>query len=106
MTDSAGQRLVRELSQPTDPYSLTLLIQLDGDTADQYEHLSTVLGGDRATWTEMKIGAKTVEVIVTDVLRQKRATAEQLRKLLSSINAIRGSIPATPNSNDDLAGLE
>ena len=52
------------------------------------------------------IDSKTVEVIVTDVLRQKRATAEQLRKLLSSINAIRGSIPATPNSNDDLAGLE
>ncbi len=106
MTITPGQRLVQELSQPTDPYSLTFLIKLAGDTADQYEHLSTMLGGDRATWTEVKIGAKTVEVIVTDVVRQQRATAEQLRKLLTSITAMRGSIPAAPNSNDDLAGLE
>jgi hypothetical protein len=103
---SAGQRLVSELSRDGDPYSLTFLIQLAGDTADQYEQLTTLLSGDRGTWAQVKIGAKTVEVVVTDVMRRRDATAEALRKLITSINAQRGAIPPSPNKNDDLAGLD
>ncbi len=103
---SAGQKLVEELSQPDDPYTLTFLIKLAGDTADEYEHLATLLSGDRATWTQVKIGAKTVEVVVTDVMRQKRATGEQLRKLLATISAQRAAAPETPNDRSVLAGLE
>lgn len=102
----SGDRLVAELSEDGDPYSLTFLIKLAGDTADEYEHLSTLLSNDRATWAEVKIGAKTVEVIVTDVMRQKRATGEQLRKLLATINAQRAAAPQSPNGNGVLAGLE
>ena len=104
-TESAGKRLIAELSQPNDPYSLTFLIQLAGDVADEYEQLSTILSGDRGTWVEVKIGAKTVEVVVTDVIRQKRATAEQLRKLITSITAQRATSPTPPSGDDDLAGL-
>jgi hypothetical protein len=105
-TPTAGQRLVQELSREGDPYSLTFLIKLAGDTADQYEHLSTMLSGDRATWTQVKIGAKTVEVVVTDIMRQRDRTAEQLRKLITSIITQRGAIPPAPSGDDDLAGLE
>ncbi|MCG7596347.1 hypothetical protein [Mycobacterium sp. PSTR-4-N] len=104
--ESAGQKLIAELSRPNDPYSLTFLIQLAGDIADEYEQFATVLSGDRGTWVEVKIGAKTVEVVVTDVIRQKRATAEQLRKLISSIIAQRAAAPEGPNDSSVLAGLE
>jgi hypothetical protein len=104
--ESAGKRLVDELSQPGDPYTLTFLIELAGDTADQYEHLSALMSNDRGTWTEVKMGAKTVEVVVTDVMRQRRATAEQLRKLLATIAAQRLAIPQSPNDGSVLAGLE
>lgn len=103
---TAGQKLVAELKLAGDPYSLTFLIELAGDCADQYEHLGKVLSGDRATWTELKMPAKTVEVVVTDVMRQRRATAEQLRKLLASIQAQRGSMTQPSSGDDDLAGLE
>lgn len=103
---TVGQRLVKELSRDGDPYSLTFLIKLAGDTADQYEHLSTLMSGDRATWTRVKIGVRTVEVVVTDVMRQRDRAAEQLRKLLLSINAQRGAMLPPPNGNGVLAGLE
>ncbi|WP_283612332.1 hypothetical protein [Mycolicibacterium poriferae] len=103
---TAGQRLIAELARPDDQYTLTFLIELAGDTADQYEHLSSLMSNDRATWTEVKMGAKTVEVVVTDVLRQRRATAEQLRKLLATITAQRAATPAGPNGDGVLAGLE
>lgn len=103
---SAGARLVKELSQPDDPYTLTFLIELAGDTADQYEHLSALMSSDRGTWTEVKMGAKTVEVVVTDVMRQRRATAEQLRKLLATISAQRLAVPPASDGSSVLAGLE
>lgn len=103
---SAGQKLIAELSRPDDPYTLTFLIELAGDTADQYEHLSALMSNDRATWTEVKMGVKTVEVVVTDVMRQRRATAEQLRKLLATISAQRLAAPPAPDGNGVLAGLE
>jgi hypothetical protein len=105
-SQSAGKRLIAELSKPDDPYTLTFLIELAGDTADQYEHLSSLMSNDRATWTEVKMGAKTVEVVVTDVMRQRRATAEQLRKLLATITAQRLASPPAPDGNGVLAGLE
>jgi ribosomal protein S11 len=104
-SQSAGARLIAELSTPDDPYTLTFLIKLAGDVADEYEQYSMTLSGDRATWTEVKMGAKTVEVVVTDVMRQRRAAGEQLRKLLATITAQRAASPAPSSGNDDLAGL-
>lgn len=106
LSESAGKRLIAELSRPNDPFTLTFLIELAGDTADQYEHLSALMSNDRGTWTEVKIGAKTVEVVVTDVMRQRRATAEQLRKLLATISAQRAAAPEGPSDSSVLAGLE
>jgi hypothetical protein len=95
-----GQRLVEELADDDDPYSLQFQIEHAGHTADYLDRLSTLLNGDRGTWLEVKIGAKTVEVVVTDVLRQYRQTAEQLRKLIAAIHSQRAMIPDDPGDDD------
>lgn len=104
-TPSAGQRLIAELSRENDSVSLRFLIEEAGQTADFLERLRPVLNGDRDAWLEVKIGAKTVEVVVSNVLVQYRQLSEQLRKLLVTIHSQRASIPEGPNPNDDLAGL-
>lgn len=98
---SEGELLIAALSEDGDPYSLEFLIKLAGHHADYLERLGELLRGDRDAWVQVKIGAKTVEVIVTDVLRQHRQTAEQLRKLLTSIKAQRVSMPSAPDDSDD-----
>lgn len=102
---TAGQRLVTELAHPTDPYSLTFLIEQAGHIADYLDSLNTLLRGDRDAWLKVKIGAKTVEVIVNNPLVEARQLTEQLRKLLGEIHRQRASIPMAPERDDDLAGL-
>lgn len=102
---SAGQRLVAELSKPDDPYSLQFLIEQAGHTADYLERLSALLNGDRDSWLQVKIGAKTVEVIVNNPLVQHRQFSDHLRKLISEVARQRAAIPADPDGDDDLAGL-
>jgi hypothetical protein len=97
---TAGQRLVEELKREDDPYSLQFQIEHAGHTADYLDRLSVLLNGDRGTWLEVKIGAKTVEVVVTDVLRQYRQTAEQLRKLIAAIHSQRALIPSDDGDPD------
>lgn len=87
---SSGARLVEELSKPGDPFDLTLLIEDAGQIADFIERLRPVLRGDRDAWLEVNIGAKTVEVVVSNPLVQYRQLSEQLRKLLVTINGRRG----------------
>jgi hypothetical protein len=90
---SAGARLIAELSKDDDPYSLTFLIEQAGHTADYLERLRQLIDGDRDSWVSLKLGAKTVEVIVNKPLIESRAQAEQLRKLLAEIHKQRASIP-------------
>lgn len=98
MTDrSAGDRLIEELSRPTDPYSMRLLIEEAGQCKDFIDRLRPVLNGDRDAWLEVKIGAKTVEVVVTGVVVQYRQFTEQLRKLLAEIHRQRAMSPGAPS---------
>lgn len=94
------------MSRAADPYSLTFLIEEAGQAADFLARLRPVLNGDRDTWLDVKIGAKTVEVVVTNPLVQYRQLAEHLRRLLGTIYSQRAAIPDGPDPNDDLAGLE
>jgi hypothetical protein len=93
------------LSKPTDPYQITLLIDEAGQIKDFIERLRPVLNGDHAAWLEVKIGAKTVEVVVTNPLVQYRQLSEHLRRLMMTIHSQRASIPDGPAFDDDLAGL-
>jgi RecA/RadA recombinase len=101
---SAGARLVTELSRDDDPFSLRFLIEQTGHIADYLERSHQVLSGDRQAWLEVKIGAKTVEVQVTNVLVQHRQLAEQLRKLLAEISRQRAAdvdLPGDDVLDDD-----
>lgn len=69
---------------------MTFLIEQAAHTADHLDRLNSQLSGDRQAWLEVKIGAKTVEVVVTNLLIQHRQASEQLRKLLITIDARRG----------------
>lgn len=103
---TAGERLIAELSKPDDPYSLQFLIEQTGQIADYLDHLNALLRGDRDTWLQVKIGAKTVEVVVTNVLVQQRQQAEQLRKLIAEIHRQRTAIEMGGDDDDDvLAGI-
>ncbi|MEB3021301.1 hypothetical protein [[Mycobacterium] crassicus] len=95
---TAGQRLVAELAKDNDPYALRFLIEQAGHIADYLERLHALHAGDRDAWLKVKIGAKTVEVVVNDPLREVRAQAEQLRRMLAEIHRQRAAIPM---GNDD-----
>jgi hypothetical protein len=102
---TAGHRLTAELAKPDDPYSLTFLIEQAAHTADYLQRLRELLSGDRDAWLKVKIGAKTVEVVVSNPLVEARQLAEQMRRLLADIHRQRASISMGDEHDDDLAGL-
>jgi hypothetical protein len=89
------------LSKDDDPYSLTFLIEQAAHIADYLERLRALIDGDHEVWLSLKLGAKTVEIIVNKPLVEARAQAEQLRKLLAEIHRQRAAIP-TPGYEDDV----
>lgn len=102
---TVGQRLIEELSQPDDPYPLRLIIEQAGYAADYLARLNALLDGDREAWLQLKIGAKTVEVVVNNVLVQQRQQAEQMRKLITEVYRQRAALPDDPDDDDVLAGI-
>ncbi|AMT72052.1 hypothetical protein [Mycobacteroides immunogenum] len=102
---TVGQRLIEELSQDDDPYPLQLIIEQAGYAADYLARLNALLDGDREAWLQLKIGAKTVEVVVNNVLVQQRQQAEQMRKLITEVYRQRAALPADPDDDDVLAGI-
>lgn len=98
---TAGQRLVTELAKEKDPYSLRFLIEQAGHIADYLERLHALHAGDLDVWLKLKIGAKTVEVVVNDPLREVRTQAEQLRRMLAEIHRQRAAIPMGNDDNSD-----
>lgn len=102
---SAGERLTAELAKDKDPYSLTFLIEQAAATADHLEYLNALLRGDRDAWVKVKIGAKTVEVVVNNVLAERRQQSLTLSRLLSDIVRRRASIEAGDDDSDVFAGL-
>lgn len=102
---SAGERLFAELTNGDDKFSLTFLIEQAAHTADHLERINEVLRGDRQSWLELRIGAKTVEVVVTDLVRQHRQCSEQLRKLMFEIHRQRAAIPSGPDDDDVTADI-
>ena len=100
-TTLAGERLVAELARDDDPFAITLLIEEAAQTANFLERLRPVLNGDRDAWLEVRLPAKTVEVVVTNPLIQYRQLSEHLRKLMVTIHGQRASIPGDPNDDDD-----
>ena len=98
---TAGQQLIDELSKPEYPYSLRFLIEQAAHTADYVERLRALHAGDPDAWLKVKIGVKTVEVVVNDPLKEARMQSEQLRRLLVEIHRQIDQLPATPNGNGD-----
>lgn len=80
---------------------ITLLIEEVGQVKDFIERLRPVLNGDRDAWLELKLPAKTVEVVVTNPLVQYRQLSEHLRKLIVTIHNQRASIPDDDDDNGD-----
>lgn len=99
---TAGQRLIAEFVKDTDPYSFLFQVEQAAHVADHLEKLTELLRGDRESWLQVKIGAKTVEVIVTDVLRQHRATVAQMEKSLAALRRQRAVLDAGGGMEDDV----
>lgn len=97
-----GQKLIDDLSEPGDPFSLRILIEQAGHAADYLARMNALLNGDREAWLQVKIGTETTEVVVNNVLIQQRAQSEQLRKLIAAVHARRGKAPSKPNGASPL----
>lgn len=102
MTQTAGQRLIAEFSKEGDPFSFIFQVEQSAHVADHLQKLTALLAGDRQSWLEVKIGAKTVEVVVTDVLRQHRATVAQLEKSLVALRRQRAVLDAGGGAESDV----
>lgn len=77
--------MIAALSKPDDPYEVTFLINQAALHADYIERLRWLLNGDIDSWLSLKLGAKTVEVVVNKPLAEVRQQSEQLRRLLADI---------------------
>ena len=55
-TKPAGERLVEELTQPDDPYTLTVLIVEVGRIATRLEKLDAILSGEQTLWARLRGG--------------------------------------------------
>jgi len=103
---TAGSRLVAQLSTDDDTYSVKVLIERAGKTADWLERLDRVINGDRREWLLLKVGTDTVEVMVDSPIREARQLQTELRHLLAEIFRQRAKIPMSDDDDDDvLTGL-
>lgn len=103
--ETAGQRLIRELSRAKDPYEITLMVTEAGRIADRLNELNDLLVGRKSAWMHVRINRDQVVVVqVTDPLKEARQQAGALVRLLSQIHRQRAEIPG-PDPDDDLDGL-
>jgi hypothetical protein len=106
-TKTAGQRLIDELSQPDDPYTLQMLIGRAAQTADWLDKLADLINGKRAAWMHVRVNRDQVlEVRIDGAMRESRQLTTELRHLLAEIHRQRASIPMGPDDDDDLAGID
>jgi hypothetical protein len=103
-TKPAGERLVEELTQPDDPYALTVLIVECGRIATRLENLDALLSGEQTLWARLRGGRDgDIYVSVDGALSEARQQAGVLKNLLVAIERKREGIPV--DNDDDLAGL-
>lgn len=103
---TAGQRLLAELSAPGDDYSLQLLVSRAAHTADWLERLDGLLAGDKAAWATVRMGrGETLELRVDNALAEARQQTTVLRHLLGAIHQRRAGVPMLAEDDDDLANL-
>lgn len=102
---TAAERLVSELTQPNDPYSITIMVTEAGRVADRLEKLDALLTGKRSAWMHVRVSRDQVlEVRVDNALGEARQQTAVLVRLLHQIHRQRANIPG-PDPDDDLAGL-
>jgi hypothetical protein len=103
-TKPAGERLVDALTQPDDPYTLTVLIVEAGRIATRLEKLDEILSGEQTLWARLRGGRDgDLYLSVDNALSEARQQATVLRHLLGAIERKREGLPV--NADDDLAGL-
>ena len=103
---SAGRRLVEALSQPSDAFTITVLVVEAGRIADRLEKLDGILSGDVATWAQLLDGRDgVVEVRVDDALRHAGQQVTILRQVLGEIARQRSLTPSGDGPDDVLADL-
>lgn len=103
-TKLAGERLVDALTQPDDPYTLTVLIVEAGRIATRLEKLDEILSGEQTLWARLRGGRDgDLYVSVDNALSEARQQAGVLKNLLVAIERKRAGLPVIVD--DDLAGL-
>ena len=53
---TAGERLVADLSRDDDPYGITVMVTEAGRIADRLDALAALLSGARTAWLSLKLG--------------------------------------------------
>jgi hypothetical protein len=105
-TQSAGERLVADLSREGDPYALTVMIVEASRIADRLDKIAALLAGEKSSWLSLRLGRdKRLEIRVDNALQEARAQATTLRGLLYEIHRQRAGIEIGPDDDDDLADL-
>jgi hypothetical protein len=103
-TKPAGERLVEELTQPDDPFALTVLIVEAGRIATRLEKLDAILSGEQTLWMRLRGGRDgDLYLSIDGALSEARQQAGVLKNLLVAIERKREGLPV--NADDDLAGI-
>lgn len=100
---SAGKRLVAELSRDDDPDEITLRIRHAAQIADYIEKCDDLLTGKESAWMQVRVNRDdVVEVRISEPLRERRQLTTELRHLLGAIHGLRAKIPMSDDDDDDV----
>lgn len=103
--ETAGQRLISDLSKEGDRYALTVMIIEAGRIADRLEKLDDILSGEQTLWARLRESREgDIYVQVDGALSEARQQATVLRHLIAEVQKQRAMNPEAP-PDDDLAGL-
>jgi glucose/arabinose dehydrogenase len=102
---TAGKRLIEDLTQPGDPFAVTVLIVESGRIADRLEKLDALLSGEQTLWMRLRAGRDgDLYVSVDSALAEARQQATVLRHLIAAVHRQRaGLLPV--GGDDDLDGI-
>ncbi|MGV7585241.1 hypothetical protein PJN38_24265 [Mycobacterium kansasii] len=84
---------------------MTFLIEQAAITADHLAYLNGLLRGERSAWLELKIGTQAVEVVVNNVLVQRRQQSLALSRLLADIARRRAVMDDGNDVDEDPAAV-
>lgn len=87
---TTGAQIIREYARVKDSFDVKLLVNQAARVADRLEQVARVLSGDPDAWLGVRVVGQVLKLDVSPLVQEERQLSEVLRKLIMSIEKLRG----------------